>query len=178
MIVEEITEAFFQVLLIVLNKKQSSLKFFSKYVSLTPLSEIDRVRRTKNSGVDFKRRLLSTGFAHTALIRNGNVYTWGNTQQGCLGTGPTISRYKFAQEINIFRTIGVEVLSVSSGKCHTLAVTNNGVYAWGGNRYGQLGINEPEQCPHPELITKLADEIIVDAIAGEHESAVKFKIFF
>lgn len=36
--------------------------------------------------VDFKRRSLSTGFSHVALIRNGNIYTWGSSVQGCLGT--------------------------------------------------------------------------------------------
>lgn len=35
--------------------------------------------------VDFKRRSLSTGFSHVALIRNGNIYTWGSSVQGCLG---------------------------------------------------------------------------------------------
>ncbi|XP_014210897.1 uncharacterized protein LOC106641130 [Copidosoma floridanum] len=169
-LVEEIIEAFLQVLLALLYRKQPSLKFCSKYVPFTPLSEIVGVRRGKTTSVDFKRRLLSTGFAHTALIRNGNVYTWGNTTQGCLGSGPTISRYKLAQEINMFCRQGVEVLSVSSGRCHTLAVTNNGVYAWGGNRYGQLGIVEPDQCPNPELVTELADEIIIDAIAGQYHS--------
>jgi len=39
-----------------------------------------------NLRVDFKRRSLSTGFSHVALIRNGNIYTWGSSVQGCLGT--------------------------------------------------------------------------------------------
>lgn len=37
------------------------------------------------SSVDFKRRSLSAGFSHVALIRNGDVYTWGSSIQGCLG---------------------------------------------------------------------------------------------
>lgn len=36
--------------------------------------------------VDFKRRSLSTGFSHVALVRNDNIYTWGSSVQGCLGT--------------------------------------------------------------------------------------------
>lgn len=35
--------------------------------------------------IDFKRRSLSAGFSHVALIRNGNIYTWGSLVQGCLG---------------------------------------------------------------------------------------------
>ena len=58
------------------------------------------------------------------------------------------------------------MLSISCGRCHTLAVTNNGVYSWGGNKYGQLGLGEMRECPNPELITSLAQEIIVEAVAG------------
>lgn len=102
---EEIIEVFLQTLVTVLHKRQPSIKFISKYVPFTQLSDIEGVsmrqilyfnnysdhkfvkqgRREKNLSVDFKRRLLSTGFGHAALIRNGNVYTWGNSVQGCLG---------------------------------------------------------------------------------------------
>jgi alpha-tubulin suppressor-like RCC1 family protein len=71
------------------------------------------------------------------------------------------------QGIFIFRRLGIEVLSVSCGRIHTLAVTNNGVYAWGGNMFGQLGLENVHQCLNPELITSLAQEIIVEAVAGE-----------
>ncbi|XP_031777146.1 uncharacterized protein LOC100677930 isoform X2 [Nasonia vitripennis] len=170
-LIEEIIEIFLQTLLAVLHKKQPSVKFISKYVPFTQLNNIEGGQRERNVSVDFKRRLLSTGFAHTALIRNGNVYTWGNSLQGCLGTGPTISRYSSPQGITIFRRLGIDVLSISCGRCHTLAVTNNGVYVWGGNKYGQLGLGEVRECPNPELITALAQEIIVEAVAGQHHSA-------
>lgn len=59
---------------------------------------------------------------------------------------------------------------MSCGRCHTLAVTNNGVYAWGSNKYGQVGLGEVRESPNPELITCLAQEIIVEAVAGQHHS--------
>ncbi|XP_011499761.1 PREDICTED: uncharacterized protein LOC105363708 [Ceratosolen solmsi marchali] len=170
-LIEEIIDIFLQTLLTLLHKKQLSMKFLAKNVPFTQLPDIEGDRKGKNVSVDFKRRLLSTGFAHTALIRNGNVYTWGNTLQGCLGTGPTMLPSSLPQGIFIFRRLGIEVLSVSCGRCHTLAVTNNGVYAWGGNKFGQLGLGNIYQCPNPELITSLAQEIIVEAIAGVHHSA-------
>lgn len=64
----------------------------------------------------------------------------------------------------------VEVLSVSCGHCHTLAVTNNGVYAWGSSQFGQLGLGKVLQCSTPELITSLAQEVIIDAVAGQYHS--------
>ncbi|XP_058799619.1 uncharacterized protein LOC131669061 isoform X2 [Phymastichus coffea] len=169
-LMEEIIEVFLQTLVTILHKRQPGVKFISKYVPFSQLSDIEGSRQEKNLSVNFKRRLLSVGFGHTALIRNGNVYTWGTSIQGCLGTGPTISRYSLPQSIGIFRRLGIEVLSVSCGRCHTLAVTNNGVYAWGNNKYGQLGLGDVHQCPNPELITALAQKIIVEAVAGQHHS--------
>jgi len=64
----------------------------------------------------------------------------------------------------------LEVFSVSCGHCHTLAVTNNGIYAWGASQFGQLGLGKVLQCSTPELITSLAQEIIVDAVAGQYHS--------
>lgn len=66
--------------------------------------------------------------------------------------------------------MGIEVISVSSGHCHTLALTNNGIYAWGGNQYGQVGLDYLSQCPSPQLISSLSDETIVDAVAGQYHS--------
>lgn len=62
------------------------------------------------------------------------------------------------------------MLSVSCGRSHTLAVTNNGVYAWGASQFGQLGLGRILQCPNPELVTSLAQEIMVDAVAGQYHS--------
>lgn len=64
----------------------------------------------------------------------------------------------------------IEVFSVSCGHCHTLTVTNNGIYAWGANQFGQLGLGKVQQCSTPELVTSLAQESIVDAVAGQYHS--------
>lgn len=64
----------------------------------------------------------------------------------------------------------LEVFSVSCGRCHTMAVTNNGIYIWGGSQYGQLGLGELMQSPSPELVTSLAQEVVIDAVAGQYHS--------
>ncbi|XP_034951162.1 uncharacterized protein ca [Chelonus insularis] len=169
-LVEEIFETFIMILLTLINKRSPVLKHNPMLVEKLHLPDIERKFTDVLPNVDFKRRLLAAGYGHVALIRNGNVYTWGNSVQGCLGTGPTILRYGLPTAINIFKNLEMEVLSVSCGRCHTLAVTNNGVYAWGGSQYGQLGLGRVLQSPHPELITSLAQEIIVDAVAGQYHS--------
>lgn len=85
------------------------------------------------SGLDsekFKKKnncILSSGYGHTALIRNDSVYTWGQTTKGCLGHGPTMSRYTTPTPVSWLSSFKLEVSMVACGKHHTLALTNSGV---------------------------------------------------
>ncbi|CAK9809769.1 X-linked retinitis pigmentosa GTPase regulator homolog [Anthophora plagiata] len=168
-LIEEIVETFLLILLTLIYKK-SILHHESSTKCNIELLGLKKDHNNTNSGADFKRRPLCAGFSHVALIRNGNVYTWGSSVQGCLGTGPSVLRYGSPQPISFFRSMELDVLSVSCGHCHTLAVTNNGVYAWGSSQFGQLGLGKVLQCSTPELITCLAQEVIIDAVAGQYHS--------
>lgn len=167
-LIEEIIETFLLILLTLICKK-SILHQESTTYNIDLLA-LKKDHNNSNSGADFKRRPLCAGFSHVALIRNGNIYTWGSSVQGCLGTGPSVLRYGSPQVISFFWIMEIEVLSVSCGHCHTLAVTNNGVYAWGSSQFGQLGLGKILQCSTPELITSLAQEVIIDAVAGQYHS--------
>ncbi|XP_077282523.1 RCC1 and BTB domain containing protein claret isoform X3 [Temnothorax americanus] len=171
-LVEEIIETFILVLLTLIHKKRL-LNPNGKYAFLYDV-HVPKVSNKDYSGVtphvDFKRRSLSTGFSHVALVRNGNIYTWGSSVQGCLGTGSSVLRYGTPHAICFFKSMKIEVFSVACGHCHTLAVTNNGIYAWGASQFGQLGLGKVLQCSSPELITSLAQEIIIDAVAGQYHS--------
>ncbi|OAD60135.1 X-linked retinitis pigmentosa GTPase regulator like protein [Eufriesea mexicana] len=167
-LVEEVIETFLLILLTLIYKK--SILHQESIICNTELLGLKKDHNNTNSGADFKRRPLCSGFSHVALIRNGNVYTWGSSVQGCLGTGPSVLRYGSPQAIPFFGIMELEVLSVSCGHCHTLAVTNNGVYAWGSSQFGQLGLGKILQCPTPELITSLAQEVIIDAVTGQYHS--------
>ncbi|XP_071855799.1 RCC1 and BTB domain containing protein claret [Bombus fervidus] len=167
-LIEEIIETFLLILLTLICKK--SILHQESTTCNIELLEFKKDHRNTNSGADFKRRPLCAGFSHVALIRNGNVYTWGSSVHGCLGIGPSVLRYGSPQAITFFWLMEVEVLSVSCGHCHTLAVTNNGVYAWGSSQFGQLGLGKILQCSTPELITSLAQEVIIDAVAGQYHS--------
>ncbi|KYN06247.1 X-linked retinitis pigmentosa GTPase regulator like protein, partial [Cyphomyrmex costatus] len=170
-LMEEIIETFILVLLTLIHKKRL-LNSDSKVTFLydVQLPEFSKEYSETTMHVDFKRRSLSTGFSHVALVRNGNIYTWGSSVQGCLGTGSSVLRYGTPHAICFFKSMKIEVFSVSCGHCHTLAVTNNGIYAWGASQFGQLGVGKVLQCSSPELITSLAQEIIIDAIAGQYHS--------
>ncbi|XP_029179044.1 uncharacterized protein LOC114946614 isoform X2 [Nylanderia fulva] len=170
-LMEDIVETFILILLTLIYKKQLlNSNYKSMLLYDVQLPELSKEYLEMALHVDFKRRSLSAGFSHVALIRNGNVYTWGSSVQGCLGTGSSVLRYGAPHAICFFRSMEIEVFSVSCGHCHTLAVTNNGIYAWGSSQFGQLGLGKVLQCSSPELIISLAQEIIVDAIAGQYHS--------
>ncbi|KAF4527744.1 hypothetical protein B566_EDAN014954 [Ephemera danica] len=120
--------------------------------------------------VPLQCRPLGAGFAHAGVIRNGTPVMWGNLVQGCLGAGPSMSRYGTPQIVNFFPTLRIEVLSVACGKNHSLALTSNGVYAWGSSQFGQLGVGKTGQSPHPRLVEKLTEERVVSISAGQYHS--------
>ncbi|XP_012270806.1 uncharacterized protein LOC105694570 [Orussus abietinus] len=169
-LLEQIVHTFVLVLTTFIHERVPMLSYNPMLMKRFRSQEFTNDRKGAETDIDFKRRLLSAGFSHAALIRNGNVYTWGGALHGCLGTGPSISRYASPRAVGLFHDMEVEILSVSCGRCHTLAVTNNGVYTWGGSQFGQLGLGKLAQSPSPELITCLAQEIIVDAVAGQYHS--------
>ncbi|XP_066588332.1 uncharacterized protein ca [Prorops nasuta] len=168
-LIEEIVDTFLIILLTLIDKKPSLKQDSAFLYSINSLG-IKKEENNILTHVSFKRRPLNAGFLHVALIRNGNVYTWGSSQHGSLGTGPTVLRFGSPQALYFFRSMQLEVLGLSCGFCHTLAVTNNGIYAWGGSQYGQLGLGKILQTSNPELITSLAQEVIIDAVAGQYHS--------
>ncbi|XP_054276720.1 uncharacterized protein LOC128995726 [Macrosteles quadrilineatus] len=113
---------------------------------------------------------VSGGYTHVGLVRNGQLYMWGYTVNGCLGVGPTLSQTLQPLPLPLFPALGVQVVSVACGKLHTLALTTNGVYAWGSSRYGQLGVGPTSQSSEPRLVEGLYDQNIVAVVAGQYHS--------
>ena len=79
-----------------------------------------------------------------ALTSLGHVYTWGNNKKGQLGINDFITNSKGPIDItnklvqNENETI-VDIFTGSSSN-HAYAVSSqNNIYAWGNNEYGQLG---------------------------------------
>ncbi|HET7013458.1 MAG TPA: hypothetical protein VFI65_06090 [Streptosporangiaceae bacterium] len=101
---------------------------------------------TKNSGkpapVDFpkgtKIKSISAGCMHSlAVTTTGKVYAWGENQLGQLGDGTMKPRKK---PVAVHLPAGAIATGVSVGCYSSFAFTSKGMYAWGNNQSGQLGL--------------------------------------
>ena len=124
---------------------------------------------------------VAAGFYHSlALKSDGTVYAWGEGGHGQLGihsdNDHTIP-YQVHGPGNVGYLTGI--IKVAAGERFSLAVKEDGsLWAWGQNRYGQLGIHSdndhtvPYQVHGPGNVGYLTD--VVDVAAGtEHTLALK-----
>ncbi|KAM1775689.1 hypothetical protein ACFX11_042588 [Malus domestica] len=102
--------------------------------------------------VDVDIRFVASGCSSchcVALDVEGRCYTWGRNEKGQLGHGDRIERDRptVVSELSKYK-----VVRASSGKNHTVVVTEDGhSFAFGWNKHGQLGSgstkNEVEASP-------------------------------
>eukprot|EP01130_Rhizamoeba_saxonica_P001629 TRINITY_DN11509_c0_g1_i1.p1 TRINITY_DN11509_c0_g1~~TRINITY_DN11509_c0_g1_i1.p1 ORF type:complete len:444 (+),score=122.86 TRINITY_DN11509_c0_g1_i1:26-1333(+) len=121
----------------------------------------------------------SGGYHKFALGADGLVYCWGLDSEHQLGTGLKRPRNRDlptkAKAINaILPDIGPNgehpVKMIACGSHHTLVLTREGeLYAFGRNKYHQLGIGSDEMCVVEPTRVDLDD--VASISAGEHHSA-------
>eukprot|EP00058_Branchiostoma_floridae_P008976 XP_002594464.1 hypothetical protein BRAFLDRAFT_72132 [Branchiostoma floridae] len=117
--------------------------------------------------------VVSCGQQHVALLTEEGVYTWGKPHQGRLGHGQLLgdSGYVPPMRVETLSIQRVQVMAVACGQEHTLALCDNGVYAWGSSTYGQLGLGDWDRQTHPTLVTQLKDVFCVAVATGQYHSA-------
>lgn len=92
--------------------------------------------------VNSKISSISGGGGHTAVItENQDLFMCGWNNKGQLGLGDIDDRPLLCQVP--FHAL---VKQVSCGWNHTLAITEAGLYVWGSNSFGQLGIGKIGGC--------------------------------
>lgn len=84
------------------------------------------------------------------LTSEGTLYSWGANQSGQLGNGTTTTSTT-PQPVLGEGGVGIlrGVTQVSAGTYHVIAVTPEGVFAWGDNQFGQLGIGTTSNQANP-----------------------------
>ena len=149
-----------------LSKRQDSLGSAGELLS----SEVARVS-------------LACGRKHIAFITTDReLYTWGVASDGRLGHGDLIEERGCGQPMRVesLHMHGIQVLSVACGVAHTVALCHEGVYSWGGNKYGQLGIGDFRNRSRPFLLSDLSSKLINSIACGSYHTlaiTVDHKLF-
>ena len=100
-----------------------------------------------------------------ALDSAGNVWTWGDNGMGQLGTSAT--SYRAQPALVPFGATKIKALA--AGRHHVLALDSaGGVWAWGGNYAGQLGLTTRTGSSGPSLLG--VAPTIVGIVAGARHS--------
>ncbi|ESO92636.1 hypothetical protein LOTGIDRAFT_120493 [Lottia gigantea] len=95
---------------------------------------------------------------NACLTDRGILMTYGSGANGCLGHG---NYQDVAQAKIVEALLGYEVVQVSCGASHVLAVTNeHEVFSWGRGDNGELGLNNQESYPCPQEIPIAGEEML------------------
>lgn len=107
-----------------------------------------------------KKVAVNSGGKHClALTADGEVYSWGEGEDGKLGHGnrQNCDRPKLIEALS-----GIGVVDVACGSAHSACITAAGnVMTWGKGRYGRLGHGDSEDHLRPKLV-----EAVLGSVAG------------
>lgn len=109
----------------------------------------------------------TAGIHILALLRDDSVVSWGYNDQGQLGDGTGLDRPK---------TVAVKglisgVVAIAAGASYSLALDVGGkVWAWGENRFGQLGDGTRKKKRSPVAVTGIEPRKFVAIDCGSHTS--------
>ncbi|XP_055999241.1 uncharacterized protein LOC125654012 isoform X3 [Ostrea edulis] len=122
--------------------------------------------------LSYQPRPIGAGPQHVALVRNGDLFTWGRTSQGRLGHGELALENTVSPpcRVETLHMLQIRVLSVSCGGEHTVALTQQGVYGWGSSRYGQVGTGTTHIYSRPMQVEALSCASCVDVVCGQYHT--------
>lgn len=115
---------------------------------------------------------IACGDTHTlvALEGSGHLYTFGRNQNGQLGTGDTEDSML---PRHVTALAGKKVINVAAGAEHSIVCTSEGeVYAFGWNRYGNLGTNDREDRHIPTKLEGI-DNVVAVGAGWRHSLAIR-----
>jgi alpha-tubulin suppressor-like RCC1 family protein len=109
---------------------------------------------------------IDAGFCHSAALVDDSLYTWGWGEKGQLGHGGDDAKRQFAPR-RVPLPDSVRPSQVSCGGFHTAAIVETGhAYAWGSNRFGQLGLADTVDRLSPQLVASLGDIHVTHIACG------------
>ncbi|XP_074649618.1 E3 ubiquitin-protein ligase HERC2-like [Tubulanus polymorphus] len=119
--------------------------------------------------VFIKKVAVNSGGKHClALSAEGEVYSWGEAEDGKLGHG---SRSPCDRPRVIDTLRGKDVMDIAAGGAHSAAITASGeLYTWGKGRYGRLGHGDSEDQTKPKLVEALKGYRVIDVACGSGDA--------
>ncbi|XP_063677273.1 E3 ubiquitin-protein ligase HERC2-like isoform X2 [Bolinopsis microptera] len=110
----------------------------------------------------------STGKHCLALSQDGEVFSWGEGDDGKLGHG---SRNNQDRPRVIEALRGKQVIEVSAGGAHSAAITTLGrLYTWGKGRYGRLGHGDYDDQLKPKMVEALKTYKVTQVACGSGDA--------
>lgn len=119
--------------------------------------------------VFFKKVSVNSGGKHClALSSEGEVFSWGEGEDGKLGHGNR-SPCDRPRVIECLR--GKDVIDVAAGGAHSACITSKGeLFTWGKGRYGRLGHGDSEDQTRPKQVEALKDFHVVNVACGSGDA--------
>lgn len=116
-----------------------------------------------------KKVAVNSGGKHClGLSSEGEVYSWGEGEDGKLGHGNKLpcDRPRIIESLR-----GKDVVDVACGGAHSAAITASGeLYTWGKGRYGRLGHGDSDDQLKPKLVEALVGYRVKDVACGSGDA--------
>jgi alpha-tubulin suppressor-like RCC1 family protein len=109
---------------------------------------------------------VAMGDYHTLALTSDGLYSWGDNNNGQLGIGSGSSQVSLPSAVVIS---GKNISAISSGANTVLALTSdNTLYSWGNNNYGQLGVGTTtnSNIPIAVNVTVLSGKTVTKIASG------------
>ena len=100
------------------------------------------------------------------------VFMWTKTHDHLLSPRTFTADDVHPLTVPLLSFLHIKVLEISCGHDYALARTSCGVYAWGDNTYGQLGLGDRHKRQLPTMIEFLSHTPIVALACGDNHSMV------
>lgn len=105
-----------------------------------------------------------------AIDKNGKVWSWGENYNGYLGDNSNTQR---CSPVSICETNTKTFCKIAAGENSSLAIDKNGkIWSWGGNSYGQLGINSTSSVNTPVSVLGAAKTFCQISIGTYNVAAI------
>ncbi|EGD82076.1 hypothetical protein PTSG_02757 [Salpingoeca rosetta] len=108
------------------------------------------------------------GIQHSAAVVGDDLYTWGKALGGRLGQGAIVEEagQGSVMRVEVLHMFRAKVFGVACGAEHTVVRTSQGVFSWGNNDMGQLGLGHTSSRVQPELVMDLKSTRIDYVVCG------------